>query len=114
MDSFLRWNTADIAEYIIIDDSGRSRIHDELKKRYPDYTLLLNPVNIGLIASLDRAYAQVKTPYIFHCQDDWEFYEGGFIEPSLKILESNHNILQVWLWEKNGHPIVPAPHGRWN
>lgn len=39
----------------------------------------------------------VDTDYIFHCEDDWEFYRGGFIEDSLRVLESNKYVYQVWL-----------------
>jgi len=66
----------------------------------------------GQVQGIDKAYARVKTPYIFHCEDDWEFYQPGFIEKSLEILEKYPNILQVWLREHNdtnGHPIVRLP-----
>lgn len=43
----------------------------------------------GQIYSIDRAYAQVKTDYIFHCEDDWEFVGGGdWMVQSRQILES--------------------------
>ena len=66
----------------------------------------------GQVKAIDKAYARVKTPYIFHCEEDWFFYEGGFIEKSLAILEKYPNILQVWIREHddtNGHPVVKLP-----
>jgi len=44
--------------------------------------LVKNPVerfklkNIGQIKSIDKAYSMVDTEYIFHCEDDWEFYDS--------------------------------------
>jgi hypothetical protein len=58
---------------------------------------LTNGVRRGQIYSVDRAYERVQTPYIFHLEDDWGFYETGYIEQSLEILEKYDDILQVWL-----------------
>lgn len=30
----------------------------------------------------------VKTEYVFHCEDVWEFLKSGFIEKSIEILRS--------------------------
>lgn len=108
--SFNKFNTYSIKEFIIIDDSGQKETHDVLKQTYPDYTLILNEQNIGLIPSIDKAYSAVSTPWVFHMEDDWEFKRGGFIEQSMKIMEQNPNIMQVWLRSDknpNGHPIEP-------
>src|SRR6185437_10616975 len=37
---------------------------------------------LGQIALIDEAYAKVSTPYIFHLEDDWEFFRPGFMEKS--------------------------------
>jgi hypothetical protein len=66
----------------------------------------------GQVRNIDRAYARVRTPYIFHCEDDWEFYRSGFIEPSLDLLKKYPGILQVWLRahnDTNGHPTTHRP-----
>jgi len=110
IDSFHKFNTYPIKEFIIVDDSGNHEVHEELKRSYPIETLILNDKNIGQIASIDKGYEQVKTPYLFHVEDDWEFYRQGFIEKSLAILESDPKILQVWLrehYDTNTHPIDP-------
>lgn len=67
IDSFNKYNTFPINQFIIVDDSGDKKVHKELRKSYPDYTLVLNESNIGLIDSIDRGYSKVQTPYIFHC-----------------------------------------------
>jgi len=101
--SFLKYNTHPISEYIIIDDSTKREVHDDIKEMYPGWTLILNKRNIGQVACIDRAYSHVKTPYIFHCEDDWEFLKSGFIESSLKILEHDKRVQLVQLL----HPDLP-------
>jgi len=110
IDSFNKFNTFPIYEIIIAEDSGNHAMHEEIKAMYPNYKLILHKYNVGLVNNIDSGYAEVKTPFIFHCEDDWEFTGGGFIEKSLKILLYEPMIMQVWiraLNDTNGHPIEP-------
>ncbi len=57
-----------------------------------------NECRRGQIYSIDRAYSQVKTDYIFHCEDDWEFQLGGsWLVESKQILDKYPMIHQVSL-----------------
>ncbi len=107
--SFFNYNTYPIYECIIVEDSGIVKNLDELIPFIPvPHKFLFNETNIGQIKSIDYAYENVKTPYIFHCEDDWEFYKTGFIEESFKILESDPSVVTVWLRSHDdtmGHPI---------
>jgi len=107
--SFFKFNTHPITECIIIDDSGTVTNLDYLKEYIPIPTkFIINDKNIGQIQSIDKAYAEVTTPYIFHCEDDWEFFKPGFIEESFKILDVDQNVITVWLRNHNDtmkHPI---------
>lgn len=58
----------------------------------------------GQIVTIDKAYAKVTTPYIFHCEDDWEFLAPGFVEKSMEILECCPDIITVWLQNGMKHP----------
>ena len=83
------WNlsTISIAEVIIAEDWERE----------------------GQVRNIERAYRRVKTPFIFHLEDDWVCYRSGVIERSLDILEKYPKVLQVWLRahnDTNGHPII--------
>lgn len=63
----------------------------------------------GHMAALDRLYDQVSTPWIFHCEDDWEFYGGPFLAESYMRLNADARCLQVWLRahnDTNGHAII--------
>jgi len=80
---------------IIIDDSGNIKIHNKIRKTYPQCDLIPNQINIGLIESIDKAYAAVMTPYIWHTEDDFEYIHPGFIEKCIKIMESDEMICRV-------------------
>lgn len=108
LDSFFKCNTHPIEKYYISEDSPVRM--DALEKKYPFITFLYNDSGkrYGMMRNLQKVYALAQTPYIFSCEEDWEFYREGFIEKSLPILESNERILQVWLREQddtNGHPL---------
>jgi hypothetical protein len=63
---------------------------------------------VGQIKAIDFAYAPVTTPYVLHCEDDWEFQRPAFIEKSRLLLDSDPHILQVRiraLDDMNGHPL---------
>ncbi|MCW2268492.1 hypothetical protein D3C77_71840 [compost metagenome] len=98
LESFDRFNTAPIREVFITEDSGDDAVHGALPEHWkPHTTVFVNRPKLGQLASIDLAYGQVKTPYIFHCEDDWEFYRPGFVEDSRSILEVSPHLLQVWL-----------------
>jgi hypothetical protein len=63
-----------------------------------------NEQRMGQIYSIDRAYSLVKTDYIFHCEDDWNFQEssGAWMSRSKAILEKYPNIIQVSLRGNTG------------
>lgn len=107
LDTFFAFNTYPITEVVITEDS-REALPDWVDLYHPR-TRLLNPrVHAGQVPSIDRAYALVTTPYIFHVEDDWEFYRPGFIEASMAIMEAEPQCITVWLRERtstNGHPV---------
>ncbi|WP_111978240.1 glycosyltransferase family A protein [Algibacillus agarilyticus] len=101
--SFIEYNTYPISQYIIIEDSHNV---DKLKKvlnKFPniEFTHLFNDPQLGQMKSIDRAYSAVTSEYIFHCEDDWEFYQPGFIERSFSVLDTDEKIITVWLREQN-------------
>jgi hypothetical protein len=113
--TFVRFNTyPNCRKIIIVDDSGLPNAGDEVRGIVGSYrdrveaTILVNQENIGQVASIDRAYAYVDTDYVFHMEDDWEFYDTGFIEISMSILRDYPWIVTTWLRSHSdtmGHPI---------
>jgi len=107
LDSFFKFNTYDITDFIIYEDSGLP-VPSELKKTYPFIRWIESPEQAGQIVALDILWSQVKTPFAFTMEDDWEFIKEGFIEESMEILKYNPTILQVWIKEignTNQHPL---------
>lgn len=110
--SFIKYNTYPISQFIIIEDShNRAKLASTLAKFDGiDFIMLNNDPQLGQMKSIDRAYSYVTSDYIFHCEEDWEFYRKGFIEESFAILDSDEKIVTVWLRDKtdtNGHSCEP-------
>jgi hypothetical protein len=98
LESFFTYNTYPIKKVIITEDSGVKQNFEKVKSLVPyDLTIIENSTNIGQIASIDKAYSLVDTDYIFHCEEDWQFYDSGFIEKSFEILATNPKLFTVWL-----------------
>lgn len=113
LNSFIQKNTYPILETYIIDDSGIIGCNDSVISKYTSLNIksIYNNKNIGQIQSIDKVYSYVKTKYIFHCEEDWEFLQPGFIEKSMKIFNENPSdkIYTVWLRPHHctsGHPIL--------
>lgn len=111
LESFDRFNTAAIREVFITEDSGDDAVHGAVPEHWkPHCTVFVNRPKLGQLASIDLAYGQVKTPYIFHCEDDWQFYRQGFVEDSRSILEASPQLLQVWLRSHAHDLAVHSPY----
>jgi hypothetical protein len=108
--SFARYCGGRIAETVIVEDGDQAAPTwlADVENIGPK-TWIANGVRKAQIYSCDRLMAEVKTPYIFWCEDDWEFFRPGFIEESLEILESWPQILQVWLRDDSAHPVTTDP-----
>ena len=98
LESFIKFNTYPIEEAIIMEDSGEKGINDFVKELLPfPTTILYNETRMGQMKSINNGIPYLKTPYVFHCEEDWEFYDYGFIEKSLEILKKNNKITLVSL-----------------
>lgn len=98
LESFARFNTYPIRACILTEDSGDEAVFEALPAGWREHTqVIVNRPKLGQIRSIDTAYGLVLTPYIFHCEDDWDFYRSGFMEDSKIALESSPEVLLVWL-----------------
>ena len=113
LESFFKYNTYDVAEFIIYEDSCLP-VPQELKDKYHFIRYIEAPEQAGQIIALDTLWSQVKTEYAFCMEDDWEFLKPGFIQASMDIMWQHKHIIMVWLkdaGDNNVHPIewiVPA------
>jgi hypothetical protein len=70
---------------------------------------------LGQVALIDEAYAKVTTPYIFHLEDDWEFFRPGFMEKSRALMERDPKLITVQLrpWQRQEWLTYLAPDRSW-
>ena len=87
LESFFRFNTAAIREVVVIEDGDGAR-NTLLSARFAGRPIrwLATNTRIGQMQAIDVAYRSVEAEYIFHCEDDWEFFASGFIEKSWAVL----------------------------
>ena len=86
--SFLKF--ADIApeKFVIVEDSGDDGVRGALAGLSLPFDFVVNPQRLGLDKSIDAGYSRVETPFVFHCEDDWEFFRTGFVAESFALLEA--------------------------
>jgi hypothetical protein len=109
--TFFEMNTAPLDQLIVVEDGP------DIPKCFRDM-FSGQPIDwistgrrVGQIAAIDYAYSRIRTPYVFHIEDDWHFYRSGFIESSMPVLNSNPKCIQVYiraLDDLMGHPIQPG------
>ena len=92
-ESFRKYNTG--GRFIVSEDSTDAAVIETVRRTYPDMTVLSGPDRIGIMASIDRLYEQVKTPYIFHLEDDWAFDGPVDWHAAIAILEARTNVANV-------------------
>ena len=104
LDSFFEYNTYPIKKIIITEDSTERKKLEKLISKYDNknqnFKLIVNKIRLGQLKSIDKAYREIDTEYIFHCEDDWRFFKKGFIEKSMELLEEDEKILVVGLRAK--------------
>jgi len=96
--SFVKYNTYPIKEAILCEDSGIIGIIDFVKEILPyPVSIYYNETRIGQMKTIEKYTQLINTPYVFHLEDDYEFFDSGFIELSFIIMDSDPNISQVLL-----------------
>lgn len=109
--SFDRYNTAPIRHVLITEDSGDEQVRDCIPEHWRPHTrFIVNNPNLGQMRSVDAAYSQIETAWVFHCEDDWEFYRPQFIEESMLLLEHDPQALQVWLRSYHHDLAIHSPY----
>jgi hypothetical protein len=96
-----------IDEWYCIDDSSSEEDRRRMCTMYPFVTFLLkNRDQKGHPQSMNIIRDMVNTPYLFHLEDDWKFFEQRpFISELLEVLGQDRNFGQV-LINKNYSEIA--------
>ncbi len=82
-------------EIVVIEDSGDPAVHAVAARQAAPIRVILNETRLGQMRSIDRLYGTLATPYVFHCEDDWEFTRPGYIAQSHAILAARADISMV-------------------
>ncbi|MBD8492867.1 glycosyltransferase family 2 protein [Pseudomonas syringae] len=111
LETFDRFNTAPIRHVLITEDSGDEQVRTCIPEHWQAHTrFIVNNPKLGQMRSVDAAYALIETQWVFHCEDDWDFYRPGFIEESMTLLVNDPQALQVWLRSFNHDLMVHSPY----
>jgi len=101
LNSFFKYNDYNIKDFFLVEDSVNNLVYENVKKKWKDkIKIFCNKKKLGQIKSIVDIYKKIRTPYVFHCEDDWIYTRKKFIEDSLEILETDSKIIQVWLESK--------------
>jgi len=76
--------------------------NERTAERWPFIKFVPNPKPLGHMAALTRLYRLPKTKFAFHCEDDWQFKNAGFLEESVERLNEHEMCLTVTLKPHNG------------
>ena len=93
LDSFLAHHRS--ARFLIAEDSADEAFAEQVRDRYPKVEVLVNQPRLGQHRSIDRAYAQVSTPFIFHMEDDFRFDRPVDVAEAVELIEIDHAISSV-------------------
>lgn len=85
-----------IDRWICVDDNSSTEDRELMKKNYPFFEFYFKGENEkGHAQSMNIIRNMVKSPYVFHMEDDWVFFEKYYyISRCLEVLSENKNIGQ--------------------
>jgi GR25 family glycosyltransferase involved in LPS biosynthesis len=85
-----------ISEWLCVDDNSSEEDRQKMKTLYPFFTFYFKTdKEKGHPRSMNIIRNHVKTPFIFHMEDDWKFIrEKNFMSQCLEILAQDSNIGQ--------------------
>ncbi len=85
----------DFKQVIAINDFRDEPSNAVFKAICPNGLLLNLAEQVGHHKAVDAMYSMVKTPFIFHCEDDWLFDTPLEIDKGVNLLISNPNMTSV-------------------
>ena len=101
MNSFLNCCTDlhRIDNWLCVDDNSSEEDREKMRQNYPFFTFYFKtPVEKGHPRSMNIIRDNVKTPYIFHIEDDWKFFcKRDYITDCLHIISQDSKIGQCLL-----------------
>lgn len=75
---------------IAVNDFRDEPTNEVFRELCPEGELVLLPEHVGHHRAADAMYARVRTPYVFHCEDDWAFERAPDLTAAMEMLEDEH------------------------
>lgn len=93
-----------IDKWFCIDDNSSEEDRNKMKKLYPFFTFYFKSLEEkGHPRSMNIIKNKVKTPYIFHLEDDWRFFNQRFyISECMEVLGQDRKIGQCLINKNYG------------
>jgi hypothetical protein len=102
--SFFQTNLFPIERYIIHDDGLHDSVVNMIKENWSFIEVIGTKERVGLAKSFERLMNEVKTEWVFSCEDDWLFSGNRhFIYYSFVLMANKPEIKQVWVRSSNDH-----------
>lgn len=99
IDSFKVFADSQPSQIIVSENSCKTELKPVLTDIFKQFAvsaqITVHEQNRGQVWAIDHAYSQVDEDLIFHLEDDWAFFDTGFIEKSAAILNEIPEILQT-------------------
>lgn len=85
-----------VGEFICIDDNSSTEDRNVMQEMFPFFTYhFKDQHNKGHPQSMNMIQDLVKTPYLFHIEDDWKFFEKrNYLTECLEVLNESRDIKQ--------------------
>ena len=82
--------------WLCVDDNSSEEDRKKMKELYPFFTFYFKTMEEkGHPQSMNIIRDKVTTPYLFHLEDDWKFFERkSYISEAMDVLSSNASIGQ--------------------
>ncbi|MDM1486792.1 glycosyltransferase [Acinetobacter towneri] len=80
---------------IAINDFRDEETNEIFRKYCPNGKLINLPKQVGHHLAIDHMYQEVKTEFIFHCEDDWLFTSNIDIQKLIEVLNTSSNATMI-------------------
>lgn len=95
----LDYDKFEIDKWLVVDDNSSDEDREEMKKLYPFLTFIYKThAQKGHARSINMMLRHVNTPYVFHLEDDWQFYhKDNYFTYLYQVIQENDSYKQVLL-----------------
>ncbi len=82
---------------MLTEDAADPRVAELCARRFPFVRVLMNAPKLGQMASIDRIYGEIATPFVLHLEDDWRFDAAPDLAAAIALLKAAADVSAVCL-----------------